>query len=762
MRGSRYLIWLASASQAEQEKIGQELAVLSQLYQSSLPVVPGAVLLPDFFLEYLDATGLYTMISSALRHVDATKPRQLNVAAKAIRERILATPLPADLSQLLAHTYTELINLSKEQAGVVIQVYSASQLGRPADEPWTASTPTAFTKAVMAIFAAHFEAKHLAETNYQALLSQTPTLRISLGLVAEKSGYLRYAVDRPDEYLITAILGGDQLLKANALKGDQYRVDKDSIAIISRDTNRQEWQLVVGSKTSQHRRVARLKQSAPKLTDAEILEVARLGAMTEAHRGDGWQLSWLIDSRHQLWLTDFHWLTNEGHLRNQSQRAQLQHPALIIQGKPVVAGLATGPVRWVHEKADLKAVEPGDVIVTELADRLAKSILSKVAALIIETTHPRHELLESAVDQGIPTVIGTAQASHQLQSGLLVTVDGGSGAIYRGKVSHEEHRQSLTLSSVSQSSIRHSSIGQPNQSIPYLATATKLYAHLNNLSDDAMLTSLPIDGIGLLPAELFIRNDPTEQTTLTSRAMTDQLASGMTHLAQLMAGRPVIYRASDLAEEPTKPQSKLLRWRGAARHITHPSLLKMELEAIRRVRDEYGQTQIHLMLPYIRTFREYETIRAMIRGTGLISNHDFRLWILCQVPATLMLADQLLDEESIYGLVLDLGSLHQLMIGVDRESRDFDEQYHSENEAVLAAVERLLQSARQAGKPVLATDESLIEQPELVETLIKAGITGFITETNELERLRYLVASIEQRLIVDHVITQLHQETETY
>lgn len=745
------ILWLGQLHQVGSNEINLAQRQLSDAAAAGLPVLPGFVISSAAYRQFLQDTHLASFIAEQFRTIDWQRPRNVAWVSRQIQKKIEATVLPPRLVADLERAYQQLTAERGQKVEVVLapSVLGFEQFDLTLPKRLPVLNSQALLKAFVHLSAQLFDVHHLLPTTLESLINQKAalTILVQLATPVTHSGF----AETGPIVKIEAIYGRPEPLEQRLLSPDVYQVDPESLTVVSRDINKQPWQVAQLSLKLKHQKVASLDQSLPKLEEVDVLEVAKLALVVDEAADYGLRIGWVIDLLGKLWLTSIERQDTTVPYRLPNQYAISAQ--LIVQGKMGAAGQATGPARIIAHRRDLKEIQAGDIAVVESPDVLQLEMVPQLAGLITETGQRQHPVLMAMTEYGLPAVLGVVGAQQKITNGQLVTVDGRTGAVYSGRVTPGGEHQA--------------------QSATALITGTKIYtrpASLEQLTDHSVALS---DGVGYLsstliwqtlghPKALLKSKSPKEVTAL----LVDQLKTAATALD----GKPVLYVTHDgyggdyakmaggEAHEFTEG-NPLLGYRGAHRALAELDVLKVELEAIRQVRQEHGLHNLHLMLPFVRTIDQLVAFKQHVQAAGLSVKEGFRLWLLCQVPASVIHLYQICRDEMVEGVCIDLDHLSQLLLGIDHEHPELRHEYQLTDGAVMATVAQAVQTARTAGLPALAVSTELAHNPTLIEGLVGCGITGLITESAHAKPLRKLVASAEQRILLDHAVAQVHSST---
>ncbi len=607
--------------------VGLKAANLGELQRAGVCVPPGFVI----------SAGAYRSLVAGRRFptsVRSTDEREIQQQARELEQQIAKQPIPKPLDTAIRTAYQRHVERTHRPLVAV-----RGSISVPGDTDGRETTHSATVLNVQGADAMTSALRHVwsAAVAPAALIdwlqrgidpSQVGVAVIVQQMVsADRSGVL-YTADPTtgdrSTLTIEAIRGLGPALTAGLITPDRYTVDRESLTILERRLTEQPWQLArtetdpTGLAGTRHVAIAADQQAAPKLTDDEVLALARIGRQLADHFGTQLDIEWAIEDG-QLWILEARPVpsvtrqvpvtsgkqqtANSKQLESESPTA----PALPIadrrlplaKGASASLGTATGIARIVHTPADFDRIRRGDVVVSELTTLNLAPILARAAALVTDTGGRTSHAAIAGHEHGLPVIVGTGSGSHTIKDGQLVTVDGTAGVVYAGK---------LESGIRNQESGGQAKDGPPNSlfvirdSREHRARAiplgTKLYAILSDPAQAESVAAQPVDGVGLLRAEFMIAGLGEHPAAMEAAGrggeFTAKLAAELTKFAEAFSPRPVIYRTSDFksneyrsltggdAFEPYEP-NPMLGYRGVARYLREPKLFRRELDAIKQV-----------------------------------------------------------------------------------------------------------------------------------------------------------------------------------
>ncbi|MCD6522278.1 MAG: phosphoenolpyruvate synthase, partial [Candidatus Diapherotrites archaeon] len=344
---------------------------------------------------------------------------------------------------------------------------------------------------------------------------------------------------------------------------------------------------------------------------------------------------------------------------------------------------------------------------------------------------------------GVPCVVGTEKITQIVNDGDVITVDATKGIVYRGKKEIEEVKEEVG---------------------PVPETKTKVYLNLGVPEKAEEYAKLPVDGVGLMREEFIIATYIKEHPLKLikegrQQVFIDKLAEGVAKVARAFAPRPVVLRLSDfktneyrklIGGEEFEPieDNPMIGWRGCSRyyHEDYKEAFKLELKAVKKVREEMNLKNLWIMLPFIRTIDEAEKVEAIMKEEGLERSEDFKLWFMAEVPSTAFLAEEF--AKHCDGFSIGTNDLTQLVLGVDRDSERLGRMglFDERNEAVKKAVKMIVDGAHAQGRTVSLCGQAPSNYPEFAEFLVSIGIDSISVNHDVVYKTKRVVAEAEKRL----------------
>ncbi len=440
----------------------------------------------------------------------------------------------------------------------------------------------------------------------------------------------------------------------------------------------------------------------------------------------------------------------------------LSEALLVALGTAASPGNAIAPAWILPVEDDLPSELPiGSIIVTQTLPLEWLPLLQNAAAIVMEQGSLTSHSAIVARALGIPAVVSALQATDKIQPGDFLWVDGDRGRVYRVPQFFKVHPDSFT-NPVNHSTVHSTDLSSEDCETVRPAIATQLMVNLSHLEQVEMLMTLPIDGIGLIRAELLAPSilGTEHPTTWFQPHSSAELIAGFTKsllpLAQAISPRPVFYRSLDLRPQEFRPLTSIStssppEWglRGTRSYQADPALFDLELAALAQMQHA-GATNLCLLLPFVRTVEEFEFCRDRVEQAGLTQHPTFQLWIMAEVPSVLFLLPDYV-KAGVQGIALGTNDLTQLLFNLDRNLPQTGAAIDERHPAVKRAIAQLIRQAQENHIPCSICGEAPVRYPELIPDLIRWGITSISVALEAVETTYDAIAQAEQTLRLEAV-----------
>ncbi len=550
-----------------------------------------------------------------------------------------------------------------------------------------------------------------------------------------------------DEIVIEGAFGLGEAVVSGAVSPDRYLVEKATLAIRRREVHDKELAIEYAAGGGTLERVlTEQERKQPVLSDEEITAVAELGRRIEQHYREPQDTEWAFDPDGALWMLQSRPITTLG--------APAAHPgashddgAVLLRGLGGAPGRAAGPARILRTLADAGSLSDGDILVTHMTSPDWIALMRRAAGIVTDSGGMTCHAAIVSRELGIPCVVGTGEATRVLRDGEEITVDATRGVVLEGASPLAEAAPAAAHAAPGSGTI----------------TATELLVNLSEPSQVERVKDLPVDGVGLLRAELMVLEaldgDHPRLVLEEGRGeeFVERMADALSTFADGFAPRPVTYRAIDFRTnefvglrggerfEPDEA-NPMIGYRGALRYTREPDVFRLELQALARVWDNGGHN-LHLMLPFVRTTRELRRCRELIAESGLLDRAGFELWVMAEVPSVLFNLEAY-AALGIRGISIGSNDLTQLLLGADRDNEVLAETFDERDPAVTAYLRRLIPEARRLGLRTSICGQAPSVHPEYADLLVESGIDAISVNIDVIDRARALIGAAERRVLL--------------
>ena len=784
----QFLLWFEQLEREDVAIVGGKSSSLGEMTAKvDVPVPYGFATTAHAYRYFFEKSGLDNEVRELVGELtDVENSALLRDVCARIRQAILDKEMPQDLQDAIAAAYEELgkkMNIDQPYVAVrssatAEDLPDASFAGQQDTYLNVQGAETIIAK-VKECYASCFTDRAVYYREKQGFdhLDVALSAAVQMMVFSKAAGVMftvNVATGDDQNILMEAAWGLGEYVVQGTVTPDNYTVCKKTHKILEKNVNGQDVKLVrKAGGDCEEQMVALDEQNMQKLTDEQIIELAGYAKKIEEHYGCYMDMEWGVDERDgKLWIlqarpeTVWSRRNKENGAPKEEKKAVTTDRKVIVKGLPASPGQVSGRVHVILDPSRIDEFKEGEILVTEMtapdwvpAMKKAKAIVTDSGGMTCHASIVSREL-------GIPCIVGTKSrgeaATTTIPDGIDVTIDATHGVVYEGILEEPKKEQAAQQGAV--------------VAEYFPPTGTKVYMNLGDPELAEKYSTLPCDGIGLMREEFiwttYIHEHPLHLIKIGQpEKVVDQLAEGMRQVCQAMAPRPVTLRFSDFKSseyrdlkggdefEPYEP-SALLGWRGASRYYDpkYIDAFKLECLAVRKVREEFGLKNLHVMIPFCRNVEECEKVVNIMASCGLPRGKDFKVWLMAEIPANIILADQF--NKYVDGYSIGSNDLTMLVLGCDRDNDTVAHIYDERNLAVKRAIRHLIDVAHKDGKTVSICGQAPSVYPEFCEFLIKSGIDSISVNPDTVKFTKKLVAQVEQRVMLDALTGRGRVESE--
>jgi pyruvate,water dikinase len=791
-REKAYVLWFDELRREDVEIVGGKSSSLGEMTsKTDVPVPYGFATTAYAYREFMEKTGLDNKIRDELKKLtDVEDSALLRKVTDDIRAMIVAEDMPEDIVEDIKRAYKELGKKMQVDDPFVAVRSSATAEDLPdasfagqQDTYLNVHGPAMVVQKIKECYASTFTDRatyYREKTGFDHLsIALSATVQM---MVFSKAAGVMFSLDvtNGDDKVVTieGSYGLGEMVVQGAVTPDNFVVDKESMEITRRIISDKHIKMIRKPEGDvEEVEVPANERKEQAISDKQIKELATYAKQLEKHYGCYMDMEWGIDERDdKVWLLQARpetvWSRKEANDNTAAEdnTASTENLEVIVSGLPASPGKVAGKAHVITDPSLIDEFKDGEILVTTMTAPDWVPAMQKAKAIVTDAGGMTCHAAIVSREMGIPCIVGTASRSHEattsIKDGQAITVDASNGTVYDG----------IVESMVAQEASNAPAAAAAAYTAP--VTGTKVYMNLGNPDLAEKHGKLPCDGIGLMREEFiwttFIHEHPLHliETGRANEAV-DMLAEGMRKVASALAPRQVVLRLSDFKSseyrgltggdkyEPEEP-SALLGWRGASRYYDPKYLpaFKLELEAIKKVRNDYGFKNLMVMIPFCRTVREAEVVTGIMAEEGLVRSPDFKIWLMAEIPSNIILADEF--NKYVDGYSIGSNDLAMLILGLDRDNDIIQDVADGRDLAVKRAIRHLIEVAHKDGKTVSICGQLPSIYPEFCEFLIKSGIDSISVNPDAVIHTKEVAAQVEHKMMLDALTGRGKADAEDY
>ncbi len=746
--------------------------MISQLAGAGVRVPTGFATTAQAFRDFLQHNNLTQRIADRLNGLNVEDVKALAQAGDEIRSWVVNAPLQP---QLEADIRTQFAELTKnDEAGLSFAVRSSATAEDLPDASFAGQQESYLNVSgiddvldkIKHVFASLYNDRAIAYRVHKGFTHAEVALSAGVQRMVRSdlaSSGVMFTMDTESGFdqvvFITSSYGLGETVVQGAVNPDEFYVFKPTLqqgkpAIIRRSMGSK----LIKMEFTQAGEEGRVKtvdvpleaRNRYSINDEDVSELAKYAVIIEKHYGRPMDIEWGKDGRDgKIYILQARPETVKSQAKGKAEqryalKTNTDNITVLTTGRAIGQKIGTGAVRVIMDPSEMERVQPGDILVADMTDPNWEPVMKRAAAIVTNRGGRTCHAAIIARELGVPAVVGCGNATQVLKDGALVTVscaEGDEGKIYDGILETE-------VSEVLRGELP--------------AIGTKIMMNVGNPHLAFDFCQLPNAGVGLARLEFVINNNigvhptaileypnvaPDLKKAVESVARgyasprafyVDKVVEGVATIAAAFYPKPVIVRLSDFKSNEYKKliggsryepdeENPMLGFRGAARYISEgfKPAFAMECEAIKRVRDEMGLTNVEIMVPFVRTVAQGQAVIDLLAEQGLKQGENgLRVIMMCEVPSNAILAEEFLTIFD--GFSIGSNDLTQLTLGLDRDSgmellaKDFDER----DPAVKFMLHRAISTAKRMGKYVGICGQGPSDHLDFAQWLMDEGISS--------------------------------------
>ena len=783
------VLWFDDIRNTDVPIVGGKNASLGEMINAGLPVPPGFAVTAYSYERYIQEKKIAEQIYKIIKEIvtDPNDPKLYDIASKKIRELIEKTPMPKDIEIAIKEAYKEL-NQRLELKDTFVAVRSSATAEDLPDASFAGQQetflnvkgPNDLIDKVVKCWSSLFTPRAIFYRNEKGFPHEKVFISVGVQkMVNSGCAGVMFTInpvtgDR-NEIVIEGNYGLGETVVSGVVNPDDFVVDKDTTKIKERRIARKTVEYIRDPKTGKtvHLEVPVDKQKVTCITDQEILTLTELAKRIEKHYNKPMDIEWAIDQdlsfpQNMLIVQarpETVWGSKTVEAPKMEESKAQEQLKVIVRGISAGRrGYGIGKAKVVLDPEDAgKEMVKGDILVTGMTDPDFVPFMKIASAIVTDKGGITSHAAIVSRELNIPCVVGTETATQVMKTGQEYTVDSRNGIIYEGIL--EQAVQPATLPNGPTMVMQATAEAAP-------VTATKIYMNLGVPEKIEDYKNLPFEGIGLMRTE-FILASAIGQHPMAfvdsgqSQQFVDKLAEGIATVARVIQPKPVVVRLSDFKTNEYRglkggekyeiiEENPMLGWRGCSRYISkwYIQAFRLECQAIKKCRTEWGLTNVYVMLPMVRTLWEARKVLEIMKEEGLERSKDFKVWFMAETPSIAIMADEF--SKIVDGFSIGSNDMTQGILMIDRDSERLGQMgYFDERDpAVKRILAHLIKIAHENGCTVSICGEGPSNLPDFAEFLVRAGIDSLSVNNDAVVATRKHVASVEQKIILERLAEQ--------
>lgn len=734
--------------------VGGKGANLGEMVKEGFPVPGGFAVTVVAYDRFLDENDLHDFLKKTLKDLDVDNPESLEKASKTIQKKFEKSHIPDDVAKEVFRLYKKIPGglIAARSSATAEDLPDASFAGQQATFLNVKGEANVMNK-VRLCWASLYTARAIFYREQNNIKHEDVKISVIVQQMVQSvvSGVM-FTIDPvtndKETIIIEAVWGLGELIVQGAVVPDRYKVQKGTLMTLSKEISTQDIQLTMVGTETKEREVPMKIRDSQKIPDEMITLLAKIGDKLQKHYYFPQDVEWAYGSDKKLYITQTRPVTTIGK-KVRPQASELKDDdgniiktagVAILTGSAASPGIGVGHVRIIKSAKEIGKVKKGDVLVSTMTSPDFVPAMKRASAIVTDQGGQTSHAAIVSRELGIPAIVGTHTATEVLKNGDIITVDGTKGRVYRG------------------SKIKLETKKPKDEKPPRIRTATNLYVNLAEESRIKDVADKYVDGVGLLRAEFMVAEIGIHPKEAIKNKKQDifikKLVKGLTKFTKAFYPRPVVYRATDFKTneyralpggkhwEPEEP-NPMLGFRGAARYIAQPEVFNLEIQAMKKVREKYDN--LWLMAPFVRSPEELRKIRRLLAAEGMFEKSSFKFWMMVELPVNVIMLNDFIDI-GIDGVSIGSNDLTMLLLGTDRDNADVASAFNERDPVVSWAIKRTIKTCLKRGITSSICGQAPSTYDDMVEDLVKWGITSISVNPDAIGRVRRVIAEAEKKV----------------
>jgi pyruvate, water dikinase len=745
--------WFSEIGKDSGSVAGGKGANLGEIYNFKVPVPPGFVITAQAYDYFIENSGLKERIKNLLEKINYEDTQLLNDVTERIRNYIIEAKMPKEMEEEIIEAYENLgaSDLSSVQGSALDILHNAqepifvavrsSATTEDLAEASFAGQQDSFLNVkgnqqlitnIKKCFASLFTSRATYYRNKQGFKDVHASLAVVIQKMVDstKSGVI-FSKDpnyKNDNIIMEAVWGLGEGIVSGKITPDKYVVNRETMEIT--DIKVSEKKTAITRDSSGGEATVNLREEKSKqqvLTKSEVIKLAQLALKLEEHYKKPQDMEFAIEGD-EIFLVQTRPITTiEKRIEVKIENITGE---IILEGLAASPGIASGIVKIIYDLKDLPKIKQGDILVTKMTNPDMVVSMQKSAAIVTDDGGLTAHAAIVSREMGIPAIVGTGEATAKLKDGDLITVDGYSGKVYKGKVG-ETKRKEVTLVTAK------------------TRTKIKVMVDLPSFAERASKTGLK--SVGLTRMEDIIAESGKHPNYYLGKGdikdYEEVIFKGVNDIAKYFDEiwvRTSDIRSDEFSDLEGAPKEKeanpMLGFHGIRFSLKNPKILEAELNALKRV-SESGK-EIGIILPQVILVEEVQKVKEILKK---INFNNAQLGVMIETPAAVQIINQLCDE-GISFISFGTNDLTQYMLAVDRGNDAVQDLYSEMHPAVLYQLAYVIRVCKRRNVKSSICGQAGSKK-EMVKFLVENGIDSISVNADAAHEIADYVHEIEESLV---------------
>jgi len=762
-----FVKWFSELNKNSGAVAGGKGANLAEIYNLGIPVPPGFVITAQAYDYFIEKANIKEKIRKLLDVINYEDTKHLDETSKKIRDSIIDSKFPKEMEDDIFEAYENLgasdndlrggmahdiLKSASENIFVAVRssattedLESASFAGQQ-DSFLNVKGKYELINHIKKCFASLFTSRATYYRNKKGFKHEEASLAVVIQKMvdSDKSGVI-FSKDpsyKNDNIIIESVFGLGEGIVSGKITPDRYIVSRDFEILEEKISEKK---IALTRNSSGDGIVVKLKEQksiSKVLTDYEIKKLSDFAIKLEDHYKKPQDIEFAVENENIFIVQTRPITTIEKRIEEFSGKET--HGEIILEGLAASPGIASGKIKIIETMNDLQKIKQGDVLVTKMTNPDMVVTMQKSVAIVTDEGGITSHAAIVSREMGIPAVVGTQEATIKLKENEIITVNGFTGKIYKGKVSETIHKEILPISAETKTKI-------------------KVTVDLPSFAERASRTK--IKKIGLTRIEGIIAESGKHPNYfLQQNKIKDYEEIIFKGLKKILEYFEEIWvRTSDIRSDEyqnlegapkEKEANPMLGMHGIRYGIKHPEILKAEIQALKRVSE--NNKKVGILMPQVISVEELKEVKKYLHKTNF---NNVRVGIMIETPSSVQLIKDFC-EEGIDFISFGTNDLTQYMLAVDRGNEEVQHLYDEMHPAVLYQLEYVIRVCKRNKVESSICGQAANKKP-MVKFLVERGIDSISVNPDAAKEISDYVAEIEKNLVKNTDLEPRHYQPKT-